>query len=81
MIDAIVMKIGLPAATPSRNSLREHADYRIKVVPLEIAIGIGPFHHVEQILFLPFLRGGRRNNLLRQNVQRCCRNLDSVKIP
>ncbi len=80
VIDAIVMQVSLSAAAARRDSFGEHSKHGIEVVAFKIAIGIGAPDHLEQITFLPFLRCRGSDDLLRKDVERRRRNLDSIEI-
>ena len=52
----------------------------VEIAPVQIAIGARAAHQSEQIVFCKFLARRRRDDLLRQNIQRSFGNLQPVQL-
>src|SRR4029079_3315368 len=68
--------------TPSAfgaETFSEHADDRVKLFALEIAIRISASNHREEIIFGPLFGSDSRDYLLRQNIERAFGNFQVIK--
>ncbi|TKS57817.1 MAG: hypothetical protein EWM73_03717 [Nitrospira sp.] len=69
-IDPIMEQIGQASPAIGRNPVRQHPQHLIELRTSQGPIGIGPPTEIEQLVFLPGLRGRCCHQLLRQNIER-----------
>ena len=77
-IDAIVMEKRAASSARRGNTVGEHVDDFVKIFAFEIAIRIRRAGQVVQVVRMPFFRGARGNDLLRENIERRTWNLQRV---
>ncbi len=79
-IDRIVMNQGAMPAPPRRKPFREHAQYCVEFLTLQIAKRIGAAQQREQSVLVPLARRNFRHDLLRNDVQRLGGHHDPVQL-
>ncbi len=62
------------------NSLRQHLQDAVVLLALQVAIGIGTAHAVEELVFVPILASAHGDDLLRQDVERRVGNVQDIEI-
>ena len=79
-VDHVAEEIRSIAAALRSDSLREHLQNAVVLLALQVAIGIGAAHAVEERVFVPILAGAHGNDLLRQDVERRVGNVQDIEI-
>ncbi len=74
------MQIGAAAAMAGGVALGEHPQQRLEGRFVQHGIGHRPAQKLEQRGLIPFPTGHLGDDLLRQHVQRCLRNLQCVQL-
>src|SRR5215213_3900443 len=70
LINRIMVQVRRAPPSLGAETFREHADDRVKLFALEIAIRISAPDHREEIVFRPFFSSDSRDNLLGQDIER-----------
>src|SRR3954447_1729260 len=80
LVHSIVMQISRSSPAFCAEAFGEHPHDRVKLFAFEIAIWVSTTHHREEIVFTPFLGSDGSNNLLRENIERLFRNLQTIEL-
>ena len=78
-VHRIVMQISSAASTSCRESFRKHAHHFIEFFTLQILEWIRTRDHLKQRIFRPFHRRGRRDDLLRENIEWLLGNFQMIQ--
>jgi hypothetical protein len=75
------MQVHPRVSAPGGDAVGEHPHHRVVVRARQLPVRPRSAEQLEERILAPFLRRARRDDLLRQHVQRCPRNPHRVEIP
>src|SRR5215213_1208253 len=80
LVHRIMVKIRGTSPSLRAETFREHSHYRVKLLAIQIAIWVSTTNHPEEIVFAPLLGRNGSDHLLRENVERLFRNLQTIQL-
>src|SRR5256885_1995921 len=80
MIHGVVMNQRRAPAAFGAETFSQHLDYAVEFVATQISIRPGHTNSFEQYVLVQILSRARRDNLLRQNIERLFRNQQSIQL-
>ncbi len=77
-VDPVVVEVRAAAPARRRDAVGQHGEDVVVVLAGEVAIRIGRAHRIVEVVRVPVIGGARRDDLLREDVERCDRDAQCV---
>ena len=77
----VVVEQRAPAPSTGLEAPGEHRHHLVELRALQLPVGIGPPHQLEELVHRPVLRRDLGDELLREHLQRLLPHLDPIKLP